>query len=142
MTKRKVFLLNKKGRRYNISICPPISLLPYTYKLSVNVITNISTNKLDAYQQAGFRKGFSSRDHMQSDRSLIRECNDFNEPLFVAFIVYNKAFDSVEYWPVLEALNNASVKSQKKVRQGDTISPKPFTATIVDESTTCVLPTT
>ena len=57
-------------------------------------------NILDANQpkeKAGFKKGYSTTDHLQSINQVIEEFNEFHLPLCIAYIDYEKAFDSVEY---------------------------------------------
>lgn len=156
----EVILLFKKGDNTNIENYRPISLLSHLYKLLTKIITNRLTNKLDAYQpveQAGFRKGFSTIDHLQSIRTLIEKTTEYNVPLHLAFIDFHKAFDSIETWAFIQAMDDAridsrytnllkniyenatfhvkinedlktdKVKVNRGVRQGDTISPKLFT---------------
>ncbi|EYC23509.1 hypothetical protein Y032_0015g2689 [Ancylostoma ceylanicum] len=66
-------------------------------------------------------------------------------PLCLTFVDLKKAFDTVETEAVLEALGNQGVPTQyirmfrddditirRGVRQGDTMSPKLFTATLED----------
>ena len=109
-------------------------------------------------EQAGFRSHYSTTDHIHTMNQLKEKCNEYNLPLCVAFVDYEKAFDSVETQTTLQALQkigiddgyidilkdiytNTSVtarihKSTRKinikkgVRQGDTISPKLFTTTL------------
>lgn len=161
----EVILLHKKGDITNIENYRPISLLTHLYKLLTKIITNRLTNKLDFYQppeQAGFRKGYSTIDHLQTIRNLLEKATEYNIPLYLAFIDYEKAFDTIEVWTVLQALDNARVDSrysdlmkyiyekatstikidndtktkqiklERGVRQGDTISPKLFTLTLED----------
>lgn len=156
----EVILIFKKGDNTNIANYRPISLLSHLYKLLTKILTNRLTNKLDFYQpveQAGFRKEYGTNDHLQTVRTLIEKCTEYNVPLHLAFVDYEKAFDSVETWAVLNAMNEAridtrysnlikhiyenatlqvaidedtstdKIKIEKGVRQGDTISPKLFT---------------
>ncbi|MCJ3109057.1 reverse transcriptase family protein, partial [Klebsiella pneumoniae] len=95
-------------------------------------------------------------DHVHTINQVIEKSAEYNRPLYMAFIDYEKAFDSVEIPAVLEALRRQGIcdsyvntianiykdstatlllhkKSrkipiQKGVRQGDTISPMLFTA--------------
>ena len=71
--------------------------------------------KVDFYQpveQAGFRSGFSTNDHLQVMRTLIEKCNEYKIPIVLISINYEKASDSVEIWPILEALNECRLDSE------------------------------
>jgi len=84
----QVTLLHKKGDKLNLSKFRPISLLPLT-----KILTNRLTRKLDEYQssdQAGFRKGHSTVEHLQTLRTLLEKCNEYNTPLHLAFIDFNR----------------------------------------------------
>ena len=110
-------------------------------------------------EQAGFRKGFSTTDHLHVTNQIIEKSNEYNLPLCIGFIDYEKAFDSVEHIAMFNALINMNIPStyinilqdiytnatarihldnevssviniKRGVRQGDPISPKLFTATI------------
>ena len=62
-----IILLHKKGDPKNITNYCPISLLNNIYKLFTRSITNQITSTLDESQpreQAGFRKDFSTIDHL------------------------------------------------------------------------------
>ena len=132
------------------------------YKLFTRVLQNRMKKTLDANQpreQAGFRKGFATTDHLHTINQIIEKSNKFNLPLCIAYIDYEKAFDSVEHNVIFQALRNidinetyiniiediyneaeAKVHIEKQeseeinilrgVRQGDPISPKLFTAAI------------
>ncbi|PZC74016.1 hypothetical protein B5X24_HaOG208430 [Helicoverpa armigera] len=159
-----VVLFFKKGDNCLLKNYRPITLLSHVYKLFSRVITNRLEHRLDDFQppeQAGFRRGFSTIDHIHTLRQVIQKTEEYNLPLCLAFVDYEKAFDSVETWAVLESLqrchidyryievlkclyNNAtmSVRVQEHstkpiplrrgVRQGDVISPKLFTAAMED----------
>ncbi|KAK6730854.1 hypothetical protein RB195_007365 [Necator americanus] len=157
----KTVLLYKKGDPHDIGNYRPICLLSVIYKLFTRVILNRIEKVLDEGQpreQAGFRKGFSSIDHIHTVSKLIKVSREYKMPLCLTFIDLKKGFDSVETEAVVEALDNQGVPTQyikvlrelysnfttgispfykntiidvkSWVRQGDTISPKTFTATL------------
>ncbi|KAK6738037.1 hypothetical protein RB195_020250 [Necator americanus] len=158
----KIVLLYKKGDPHDIGNYRPICLLSVIYKLFTRVILNRIEKVLDEGQpceQAGFRKGFSTIDHIHTVSKLIEVSREYKMPFCLTFIdLKKKAFDTVETEAVVEALDNQSVPTQyikalrelycnfttgispfykniiidvkRGVRQGDTISPKIFTSTL------------
>lgn len=100
-----VVLIYKKGNKTDLKNYRPISLLTHLYKILTKVLNRL-TNKLDFYQppeQAGFRKSFSTMDHLQTIRSLIEKTTEYNMTIYIAFIDYEKAFDSLEIEAMIEA---------------------------------------
>ena len=85
----KVIILHKKGDRRDIRNYRPISLLSHMYKLFTRVLQKRMEKLLDENQpreQAGFRKGFSTTDHLHSINQVIEKSNEFNLPLCIAYI--------------------------------------------------------
>ncbi len=137
----------------------PISLLAAIYKPFTKIITNRVSATLDSNQpreQSGFRSGYSTTDHIHVINQIIEKSAEYNLPLCMAFIDYEKAFDSVKTAAVMQALKQQGVdelyikvlediyrdstatiqlhKKSRKIpirkgaRQGDKISPILFTA--------------
>ena len=156
-----IILIHKKGDITKLENYRPLRLLSQLYKLFMKVVTKRINKKLDFFQpieQAGFRSGFSTNDHLQVMRSLIEKCNKYKIEIALAFVDYEKAFDSVETWSILDSLDECRVDSRytrtiksiyenatscvklhentskfkigRGVRQGDIISPKLFTSTL------------
>ncbi|KAH7684588.1 protein F43G9.7 [Aphelenchoides avenae] len=157
----RTVLLHKKGDTEDLKNYRPICLLPVIYKLFTKVVLNRITEQLDAAQppeQAGFRSGFSTSDHMQTLNQIQERARERGMRLYLIFIDYEKAFDSIEINAVLNALTRQGVDRsyvdvlgdvyegctteiklfhdavqipiRRGVRQGDTISPKLFTAAL------------
>ncbi|KAA5780172.1 reverse transcriptase family protein, partial [Pseudomonas aeruginosa] len=97
----------KKGDKTLLKNYRPISLLSHVDKLFSGVITNRLAQRLDDFQppeQAGFRRGFGTVDHIHTVRQIIQKTEEYNLPLCLVFVDYEKAFDSIETWAVLESL--------------------------------------
>uniref|UniRef100_A0A914Q2U9 Reverse transcriptase domain-containing protein n=1 Tax=Panagrolaimus davidi TaxID=227884 RepID=A0A914Q2U9_9BILA len=110
----KTILLYKKGNRLDIGNYRPISLLPVLYKLLTRVITNrvvaaVEVSHALPPEQAGFRKCYSTVDHIYSLNQVFEKCREYNMPLYVIFIDFKKAFDSVELPAIWEALERFGV---------------------------------
>ena len=43
-------------------------------------------------------------DHLQTLSQLIEKCNDYQKPMFLLFIEYTKAFDSIEHAYIWQSL--------------------------------------
>ena len=107
-----VVLFFKKGDNALLKNYRPITLLSHVYKLFSRVITNRLARRFDDFQppeQAGFRKGFSTVDHIHTLRQVIQKTEEYNLPLCLAFVDYEKAFDSIETWTVLQCLQRCQI---------------------------------
>lgn len=158
-----VVIIHKKGDKADIKNYRPISLLPIIYKTFSHILLKRMLPALDQHQpreQAGFRSGYSTIDHLQVVSQLQEKANEYNIPLCFAFVDYEKAFDSIEYTPMFNALEHQGVDPayikiirdlyyeatstlklhkdsdkitlQRGARQGDNISPRLFTACLQD----------
>ncbi|KAK6763479.1 hypothetical protein RB195_023977 [Necator americanus] len=156
----RTVLIHKKGDREDLRNYRPICLLSVLYKVFTKIILTRISRTLDEAQpqeQAGFRQGFSCLDHIQTVSRVIEVCREYRLPLVLTLVDYEKAFDSVETNAVLSALVDQGVDASYvrtlancyercttriqlfhrpltipigKGVQGDTISPKLFTAAL------------
>ncbi|KAL0829286.1 hypothetical protein ABMA28_004096 [Loxostege sticticalis] len=156
-----IILIHKKGPKDDIGNYRPISLISNVYKVFAKVILDRISLTLDENQpveQAGFRKDFSTIDHIHTVKQLIQKYNEYNKTIYLAFIDYAKAFDSLKHESVWQSLREQGIQNsyvniikniyseskarirlesigetfpiEKGVRQGDPLSPKLFTAVL------------
>jgi Reverse transcriptase (RNA-dependent DNA polymerase) len=156
-----IILIFKKGKKDEIKNYRPISLISHLYKLFVKIILRRIENVLEENQpeeQTGFRSGYSTSDNLMVINQLIEKHKEYNKELFLAFIDYEKAFDSVESSYMYRALKSHKVPSKyirivrfiyenstakitveqlgekfeirRGVKQGDPMSPKIFNAVL------------
>lgn len=102
----------------------------------------------------------STIEHIHTVRILNEKTTEYNIPMWVAFIDFKKAFDTVEFWAIIRSMKNAridqryinivqtlnekskmrirlhedtgEIKINRGVRQGDIMSPRQFTLVLED----------
>ena len=106
-------ILFKKGNTKYIKNYRHICLLSNMYKLFAKIITTRLEKKLDENQpreQAGFRSKYSTTDHIHAINQLKEKCREYNIPLCVAFVDYEKAFDSMQTQTILTYLHELGIE--------------------------------
>lgn len=115
-----IITIHKKGDKHNIENYRPLSLGSNTAKIFTKIITNRIKNTLEAQQpteQAGFRRNFSTIDHLFTINQLIQKCEEYNIEVYLLFIDYTKAFDSVKHRSVIEAMKDQGI--EKKIHKNN-----------------------
>ena len=105
MEKREDDDFFKNGNKKDLKNYRPICLLSNIYKVLTKIPTKRLKKTLDqTREQAGFRSGYSTTDHIHVVNQLKEKCREYNIPLCIAFVDYEKAFDSVQTQAVLTSL--------------------------------------
>ena len=103
----KMIIIFKKGNKKDLKNYRPIRPLSNIYKVLTKVLTKRIKKTLDENQpreQAGFKSGHSTTDHIHVVNQPKEKCREYNIPLCIAFDDYEKAFDSVQTEAVLISL--------------------------------------
>ncbi|KAK6761527.1 hypothetical protein RB195_022555 [Necator americanus] len=135
----RTVLIHKKSDREDLRNYRPICLLSVLYKVFTKIILTRISRTLDEAQpqeQAGFRKGFSCLDHIQTvSRVIERETNAILSALV------DQGVDASYVRTLANCYDRCTTRIQlfqrpltipigKGVREGDTISPKLFTTAL------------
>ena len=100
--------LSKKGDLGNCNNWRGITLLSLTSKIFSRIILQRITTAVDGIlrqEQAGFRKGKSCIDHIFILRQILEQSHEWNGSLYVVFVDFEKAFDSLHrdsLWKILQ----------------------------------------
>ena len=110
----KIILLFKKGCREIISNYRPITLSSCVYRVFARIIRDKiepTINGKQPEEQAGFRPSYSTMDHLQTINQLIEKSKEYGRKLYLAFIDFNKAFDTIKQEALWDALEECGVKT-------------------------------
>ena len=104
-----IVTLPKKG---NLQFCDNwrgITLLSVPSKVFCRILLGRLDSAIDKRlreEQAGFRKGRGCIDQIFTIRNIIEQCLEWNSPLYINFIDFQKAFDSLHrgtLWKILQS---------------------------------------
>eukprot|EP00745_Piridium_sociabile_P024691 TRINITY_DN39152_c0_g3_i6.p1 TRINITY_DN39152_c0_g3~~TRINITY_DN39152_c0_g3_i6.p1 ORF type:complete len:696 (-),score=54.33 TRINITY_DN39152_c0_g3_i6:199-2037(-) len=117
-SKAIIIPIHKKGNPDNVDNYRGVSLLSivsksYTSILNTRLYSWLENNNLISECQAGFRKKHSTVDHIFTLNAVIQKCmSKKGRKLYVAFVDFRKAFDSVQHNKLLECINNQGVRGK------------------------------
>ena len=108
----RLTMIFKRGDRKNVGNYRPIAIVPVLYKafsriLCKRVLPDII--RAQTVEQAAYRKGFSTDDHMLTVTLLIEKACEHNSPLWIGLVGFLKAFDTVEHCSLWEVLRQQNV---------------------------------
>ena len=81
----------------------------------MKVLKNRLNRTLDERQSQGqvaCGRGFSTVDHLHAVTQVLEKTAEYNIPLYMAFVDYEKAFDSIPHKAVFEALRKHDVQGK------------------------------
>lgn len=111
-------MLVKVPKKGDLSVCDNwrgITLLPTAAKVLAKVLLNRMSPEIAKTlreEQAGFRSGRSCTDHTNTLRILIESCVEWRAELFLAFVDFEKAFDSVKWSALWSSLRRRGIPSK------------------------------
>ena len=151
-------MLPKSGDLKDPSNWRPIAILPVIYKIFSKMVCNRLRGVLNEYQpddQYAFRPNRNINDVFIILESMIGKCMQYDTPLWMVSIDLRKAFDKIEFSPLLDALRVQGISEPyvqliselyskqwgcvkgstwfricRGVKQGDVISPLLFNAAL------------
>ena len=103
-----IVVLFKKGNRLDCKNYRPISLLSHIYKIFISIIANRVKHDLYASlpeTQAAYQPGRGTIEQIIALEQIIEKSIEFNNPVYLVFIDFTKAFDSIKLpclWKLLE----------------------------------------
>ena len=109
--RRSVFVpIPKKGDTMNCANYRTIALIPHASKVLLKIIQHRLSSIIERElpdEQAGFRKGRGTRDHIANLRWIMEKAREHQKKLYICFIDYSRAFDSIDHaklWKCLDEM--------------------------------------
>ena len=136
-SKGLIIKLAKKGDKKDCNNWRGITLLPTISKIFTSVILKRIQDNLDQQlrkEQAGFRKGKSCKDQIFVLRNIVEQSLEWQTPIYINFIDFEKAFDSVHRNSLWSLLRIYGIPS--KIVDIIRILHDGFQCSVVHESTT------
>ena len=93
-------LIPKKCDKKECTNYRTIALVSHASKILLRIILERIRNKTESEieeEQSGFRRGRGSRDQITNLRILMRKARQYQQPLFMCFVDFRKAFDSISH---------------------------------------------
>ena len=120
MTEGRTFLLIKDPKKgtSNPGNFRPITCLPnlwklYTGILSEDIYQHLDVNKLFPEEQKGCRKkSRGCKEQLAIDKLILRHCKRTKSSLYMAFIDYQKAYDSIPHSWILKSMEMCKINPQ------------------------------
>lgn len=63
-------------------------------------------------EQAGFRKQYSTSEHLHTVKQVITKSSEYNIPLWLSFVDSKRAFDTLETKAIISVMKNSQLDSQ------------------------------
>ena len=110
-------IYKNKGSQLDPENYRPITILSCLGKLFTAILNNRLTKYLEHHEslhenQAGFRQGYSTTDHIYTLNSLIELFKSQKKKMFCTFIDFSKAFDTVWRIGLWEKLLSSSINGK------------------------------
>lgn len=108
----KIIKLPKKGNLAHCSNWRGITLLNTVNKIVSSILHKRLSSVLDPTlrrEQAGFRPGRSCTDHINTLRIIVEQANEWQAPIYLLFVDFEKAFDSLDRRAMWTALSDQGV---------------------------------
>ncbi|KAI4896154.1 hypothetical protein NFI96_009623 [Prochilodus magdalenae] len=108
-TRGVIVKIPKKGSLSDCNNWRGITLLSIPSKIMTKIIIQRISEAVDARlreEQAGFRRGRGCTDHIFALRNIIEQCTEWQRQLYINFVDFQKAFDSIHresLWRILRA---------------------------------------
>ena len=127
-----IVVIYKKNSKLECGNYRPISLLSHIYKVFISIIATRVKNDLYASfpdSQAAYQPGRGTIEQIFSLEQIIEKALEFNNPVYIAFIDFTKAFDSIKLdclWNLLEktSINKRYIRLLKSTYNNSTASIK------------------
>ena len=111
--KSRLKIIFKKGDPKLPKNYRPIAILPILYKLFSRMLCHRVQDAVFRAQspdQAAYRPGFSTEDHLLSLTLLYERTREFNQDLWIGLVDFEKAFDTVDHDSLWRVLRDVGVE--------------------------------